>query len=144
MNQDCEQKLAQLRQRFAEKERAASETDVFTPLSKADKQQKVADLIKDCQLKIELLHKQETTQPENRDTIAKSIALLQEKEALLREKMDFINSGETDDARREKLKRTLLELELKRAKLRFADKDCSKIDEKIRQKLALFTKDKQF
>lgn len=143
MNQDCEQKLSELRRRFAEKERQdACDSDVFTPLSLSDKQQKLQQLIEDCEIKIELLHKQEASQPENQAKIQQSLDLLQEKKDLLLEKLDFINSGETDDARREKLKRTLLDLELKRAKLKFADKDCSKIDEKIRQKLAMFKKEK--
>ncbi|WP_054639473.1 hypothetical protein [Lactococcus fujiensis] len=65
---------------------------------------------------------------------------LEEHKDIFEHKLEFIRSGETDDQRKEKLKRQLLDLELKRSKLKLIQKDTAKIDIKIKQKLEIYKK----
>lgn len=144
---DCEQKLKELRERYSEGTREdKSEKDIFTPLSSQEKEQKISQILQDCLSGITQVQNEITENKENptknQEDLENKLDLLQDKKALLEQKLDYIRSGEDDDQRKERLKRTLLDLELKRSKLKFADKDCSKIDEKIKQKLSLLKKGK--
>ena len=145
--QNFDEKLKELRKLYDENHPITpAEGDVFTPLSLVEKEQYVLHEIQECLS--ELTHLVSTLelaidQSESKERISglkDKISNLERRKSILEQKLEFIRSGETDDQRKEKLKRQLLELELKRCKLKFADKDHAKVDQKINQKLDSYKK----
>ena len=59
------------------------------------------------------------------------IDAVKNKKLILEQKLELIKNGEFDIARKERVKRQLTDLELKRCKALLGKKDCSKINEKI-------------
>ena len=59
------------------------------------------------------------------------IDAVKNKKLILEQKLELIKNGEFDAARKERVKRQLTDLELKRCKALLGKKDCSKINEKI-------------
>ena len=68
------------------------------------------------------------------------IEALKYKQSLLQQRLEYVDSGESDFTKKEKLKRQLTELELKRCRALLGKKSCIKIDQKINQKKELFKK----
>lgn len=144
-----EKKLQKLRELYLENHPIdEAEDDVFTPFSQLEKEQRIIASLDECCEKAETLAN-EITQQEKKDSpsidideLKNQLETLQNRKLLLDQKLESLRKGETEIQRRERIKRQLLDLELKRAKLLLGQKDCSKIDQKIKQKAKLFKGEK--
>ncbi|GBG96046.1 hypothetical protein [Lactococcus termiticola] len=151
LDQKFQDKLNQLKARYLEnvggeknltdKEAAA---EYYANLSADEKEQKLIDFL-DIYKQKEAIVKENITALKAEDGDAKRIDQLEEfldgiqtKMMHAEQKLEVLHSG--DPANKEKLKRQLAALELKRCKALIAHKDCGKIDEKISQTKALFKK----
>ncbi|MQW22849.1 MULTISPECIES: hypothetical protein [unclassified Lactococcus] len=144
---DFDEKLTELRALYFEKHPIdPNESEVFTPLSLEEKEQKTLNSLQDCVADIAHLSadidslKSQDAPEESIAALETRLRELEDRKLILEQKLEFILSGETDDQKKEKLKRQILELEVKRSKLKMAQKDCSKIDLKIKQRLDIYKK----
>ncbi|WP_374286760.1 hypothetical protein [Lactococcus sp.] len=144
---DFDEKLTALRALYFEKHPIdPNESEVFTPLSLEEKEQKTLNSLQDCVADIAHLStdidslKSQDAPEESIVALETRLRELEDRKLILEQKLEFILSGETDDQKKEKLKRQILELEVKRSKLKMAQKDCSKIDLKIKQRLDIYKK----
>ncbi|MGM9885711.1 MAG: hypothetical protein ACI31W_00435 [Lactococcus sp.] len=144
---DFDEKLTELRALYFEKHPIdPNESEVFTPLSLEEKEQKTLNSLQDCVADIAHLSadidslKNQGAPEESIAALETRLRELEDRKLILEQKLEFILSGETDDQKKEKLKRQILELEVKRSKLKMAQKDCSKIDLKIKQRLDIYKK----
>ncbi len=144
---DFDEKLKELRELYFEKHPVINpDENLFTPLSLVEKEQKILEYLQVCMsdsaqltAKIEALTDQNAP-IEEINALKDKLINLEEHKDIFEHKLEFIRSGETDDQRKEKLKRQLLDLELKRSKLKLIQKDTAKIDIKIKQKLEIYKK----
>ncbi|HAP16007.1 MAG TPA: hypothetical protein DCR07_07915, partial [Lactococcus sp.] len=127
-DKDFEQMLKDLRQQYLEKqsdtERAtvSDKGEIFTPVSQEEKRNKVLEalhLLEEKKLflsnKLDDL-RQQAASYEQISKLKHQIEALKHKQALLKQKLEYIDSGESDFVKKEKLKRQLTELELKRCR----------------------------
>ena len=132
-----EDKLNKLREMYINKRPEESEKlddskkfEAFMALSDEEKEEKL-------NAKLELLTDKLVTLDEKLgDLLAKNasaddISEVKNKKLILEQKLELIKNGEFDAARKERVKRQLTDLELKRCKALLGKKDCSKINEKI-------------
>ena len=139
-----EDKLNKLREMYINKRPEESEKlddskkfEAFMALSDEEKEEKL-------NAKLELLTDKLVTLDEKLgDLLAKNasaddiselkyyIDAVKNKKLILEQKLELIKNGEFDAARKERVKRQLTALELKRCKALLGKKDCSKINEKI-------------
>ena len=135
-----EDKLNKLREMYINKRPEESEKlddskkfEAFMALSDEEKEEKL-------NAKLELLTDKLVTLDEKlgdllaADDISELkyyIDAVKNKKLILEQKLELIKNGEFDAARKERVKRQLTDLELKRCKALLGKKDCSKINEKI-------------
>ena len=125
-----EDKLNKLREMYINKRPEESEKlddskkfEAFMALSDEEKEEKL-------NAKLELLTDKLVTLDEKLE-LKYYIDAVKNKKLILEQKLELIKNGEFDAARKERVKRQLTDLELKRCKALLGKKDCSKINEKI-------------
>ncbi|MCL2676865.1 MAG: hypothetical protein FWF14_03230 [Streptococcaceae bacterium] len=145
-NKKLEEQLNHLRDRYLAKnnDNVTSEEHIHAHMTSDEKVKRINEMF-DLMNEKETLIKERLTQLQENDKDQKEdlkhhLEAISEKRALLEQKLEYIQEGEFDTAKKERLKRQLAELELKRCKLMLNKKDCSKIAQKIAQKKELFTK----
>lgn len=144
--------LKDLRAQYLEKQDSSKDVEetgkgeIFTPISKEEKRNKVIEgihLLDEKKLSLSNKLKELHQHKNNSEKISKlkhQIESLKYKESLLKQKLEYIDSGESEFVKKEKLKRQLTELELKRCRALLSKKDCNKINQKINQKKELLKK----
>ncbi|MDR0300506.1 MAG: hypothetical protein LBI13_10600 [Streptococcaceae bacterium] len=147
MTEDFDKKLEALRKRFIEnfpqndldKE---SEIAAFLALPLEEKLKKVATKLEILDEKESLLKEKLsiTASEAEKSEIAEHLKAIAAKQDLLKTKLELLKSSGTDTVKKEKLKRQLTQLEIKRCKSRLEKKDCHKIDAKIAHKKEIFKK----
>ncbi|MFC4651374.1 hypothetical protein ACFO26_00430 [Lactococcus nasutitermitis] len=141
---DFKEQLKKMRELYLENHPIdKGENEVFTPLSIEEKEKKLLDALEHLTSKIAYIKNEiakNDSSSKSLDDLKEQLEIFENKRVLFEQKLDFIKNGDYDDARREKLKRQLTELELKRCKLKLSQKDCSKVNQKIKQKSELFKK----
>ncbi|MCL2113675.1 MAG: hypothetical protein FWH31_06935 [Streptococcaceae bacterium] len=146
IDKDIEEKLKTLRELYLDKrsenddDESTPELDAFTSLTTEEKENKLLSHIDMISKK--LIHLDEKLGQLRSKKASKTeiselkyyIDVVKNKKSILEQKLDYIQSGEFDAARKDKIKRQLTELELKRCKALLTKKDYSKIEEKIAAK----------
>lgn len=149
IDKDIEERLKTLRELYLDKRpenddsKAVQEFSIFTALTTEEKEKKILsqlDLISkkllDLDEKLEELRSKKSS-PSEISELKYYIDAVKNKKMILEQKLEFIQTGESDLARKDKIKRQLTELEIKRCKALLTKKDCSKIEEKIALKKEL-------
>ena len=143
IDKKIEEKLKNLRELYLEKrsdkesDQKVQEFDTFTTLNTEEKEHKLLHQLELINQKLSQLNvrltslKAEKASKTELSELKYYIDNVKTKKVILEQKLEFIQSGELDATRKEKVKRQLTELELKRCKALLNKKDCSKIDEKI-------------
>ena len=151
-DKDFEQMLRDLREQYLEKEEITEETsdseksEIYTPVSQEEKRHKILEslhLLEEKKLflsqKLKDFHQQDACY-EQISKLKHQIEAIKYKQSLFQQRLEYIDSGESDFTKKEKLKRQLTELEIKRCRALLSKKSCAKIDQKINQKKDLFKK----
>lgn len=142
---DLEEKLQKLRSLYLENHSTNPVEDhLFTPLSREEKEQRILEKLKECTKDTDKMVKkikEFSEENENSSEVAdlkNYLETLRNRKIHLDQKLTSLQNDDFDIQRRERVKRQLLDLELKRAKLLLGRKDCSKIEQKIKQKAQTF------
>ncbi|MDR0199965.1 MAG: hypothetical protein LBI43_05240 [Streptococcaceae bacterium] len=150
MGQDFNERLKVMREKYLEnfpqdEAEQQAQLEAFKKMTTAEKLERIQSsldiLVEKKSLFKEKYHalKAEGKLDEAEETMS-HIQMIADKIMHLEEKMAWIRSGETDPAKKERLKRQLAALELKRCKAQLDKKHCGKIDEKIAAKKEAFIK----
>ncbi|MDR0297809.1 MAG: hypothetical protein LBI11_04065 [Streptococcaceae bacterium] len=146
MEKDFNARLAAMRARYLENfpEDAAAQQAQMDAFKKMSAEEKVARIGEALALladkKALLKEKFQAYKTAGKDTheIEEHLALVAEKMQHLEEKLAWSRSDAADPVRKERLKRQLTTLEIKRCKAQLEQKKCGKIDEKIAAKRSAF------
>ena len=149
--QEFEQKLKALRSQYLNKQaddrdNNNEKSEIFTPLSTEEKRKKLLDNLHLLDEKLALLSSQLVELRENKaptdkiSELKQNIETLKFKHKLIEQKLEYVENGEADLLKKEKLKRQLTDLELKRCKALLSERDCSKIEQKIALKKEMLKK----
>ena len=138
-----EEKLKNLRELYLDKrpeksaEEQAQALEAYTKLTDEEKATKLRHQLEKLSEKLVKLDEKlgelraEKASKADISELKYYIDAVKNKKMILEQKLELIEGGEFDAARREKVKRQLTDLELKRCRALLSKKDCSKIDEKI-------------
>lgn len=145
MKKDFEQQLKEMRERFVENllddSTKKEQIETFRSLTTQEKEAKVkATLAFLAEKKAFLSNKLLTVDTDEKLELKHHIEAINKKIELFERKLMHIQLGAIDASKKEKFKRQLAALELKRYKLLLAKKteECIKIDEKIAHKKEQF------
>ena len=149
MEKNFEQQLKEMRERFVENLLeddlvSKNQIETFRSLTAQEKEAKVKATLAFLGEKKAILSKKLLTADSHEKTSLKHhIEAINKKTELFNQKLLYIQMGKVDAAKKEKFKRQLAALELKRYKLLLAQKeeDCARIDKKIIHKKERFKKD---
>jgi hypothetical protein len=146
IDKKIEERLKNLRELYLDKrhdspsDSTIKELEGFTSLTLDEKEQKLlkhlhflAEKLTSLNDQLELLREKNANRNEITELL-QYISAVKTKKNLLEQKLEFLQSGESLAARKERVKRQLTDLELKRCRAILSKKDCAKIDEKIASK----------
>jgi len=147
MTTDFDERLKAMKARYLEnfpQDEAAQEAKIraFKALSQPEKEAKIQETLQLLSEKKQLLMDKgaQTTEAAEKAELAEHIEALVEKIHHFEEKLAIIRSNESDSVKKERLKRQLAQLELKRCKSQLDKKNCNKIEQKIAHKKEIFKK----
>lgn len=150
MEKDIEKRLEALRSRFIKKypqedENIDTQVANFVNMSDQQREEKIVDLMALLSKKRALFKEKYILSADEKEKIElkEDIKVISDKLEQMESNLSLVRSGEFDATKIDKMKRQLINLELKRCKASLDGKDCSRIDQKIAEKKAQFFKEEQ-
>jgi ribosomal protein L20 len=152
MPENFDNKLQALRERFIDnfpqsEEDKETQIAAFSALTLEEKLEKVSKALELLDQKETLLKEEiASLNADNKENSAQYSELSDQlhnipiKREVLKHKQELLKNGELEPAKREKMKRQLTQLEIKRCKNTLDNKDCSKIEARIAHKKEIFKK----
>lgn len=145
--QTFEERLKQLRKIYLEnevKDKKLQEINAFMNSSKEDENKKIKARLAEIDsetYRLENALQNPLNNTVERENLKHNLEALKDKRKLMLRKLELIQKDECNEAKRERIKRQLAELEFKRCRLRLNNKDYSKLDKKIQEKQRQYRKD---